>query len=234
MRFGEGDAAGVLRGEVVRDHVLHERDLSAGIALLLEPREPEHVRLQRRHDIVELVAVDVVHAHLGAAGRSAAVLTAEGLGMVRPHPGRRLRGLLPPSVDVEDVDAAVAVDVAGADAMRSVRALLANLRREPRVRSGSPDRASPIASRLRSHTRDRACRRHRCPSSPTLPRRWAPAARRPGSNPSASARLSDSRTDRVFEVDASSTSGQPSPVKSPANSSQFDEKLVEGLVESAM
>ncbi|MND05891.1 hypothetical protein D3C83_269400 [compost metagenome] len=39
---------------------------------------------------------------------------------------------------------------------------------------------------------------------------------------------------RVPEVDASSTSGQPSPVKSPANSSQFDEKLVEGFVESAM
>src|SRR5262245_11508205 len=39
---------------------------------------------------------------------------------------------------------------------------------------------------------------------------------------------------RVFDVDASRTSGQPSPVKSPANSSQFCEKLVEGLVESAM
>src|SRR5688572_11765173 len=38
---------------------------------------------------------------------------------------------------------------------------------------------------------------------------------------------------RVPEVDASNTSGQPSPVKSPANSSQLDEKLVEGLVESA-
>ena len=39
---------------------------------------------------------------------------------------------------------------------------------------------------------------------------------------------------RVPEVDASSTSGQPSPVKSPANSSQFDEKFVDGLVVSAM
>ena len=34
----------------------------------------------------------------------------------------------------------------------------------------------------------------------------------------------------VPEVDANSTSGQPSPVKSPANSSQFDENLVDGLV----
>ena len=39
---------------------------------------------------------------------------------------------------------------------------------------------------------------------------------------------------RVPEVDARSTSGQPSPVKSPANSSQFDEKFVEGFVLSAM
>ena len=39
---------------------------------------------------------------------------------------------------------------------------------------------------------------------------------------------------RVPDVDASSTSGQPSPVKSPANSSQLDEKFVDGLVESAM
>ena len=39
---------------------------------------------------------------------------------------------------------------------------------------------------------------------------------------------------RVPEVEANSTSGQPSPVKSPANSSQLDEKFVEGLVESAM
>ena len=131
MGFGEDDAAGVLRGEVVRDHVLHERDLSTGIALLLEPREPEHVRLQRRHDVVEPVAVDVVHAHLGAAGRAAAVLTAEGLGMIRPHLGRGLRRLLPPPVHVKDVDAAIAVDVAGADAVRRVRARLANLRREP-------------------------------------------------------------------------------------------------------
>src|SRR5687767_5854727 len=33
---------------------------------------------------------------------------------------------------------------------------------------------------------------------------------------------------RVPEVDARSTSGQPSPVKSPANSSQLDEKFVDG------
>src|SRR5690349_15471918 len=39
---------------------------------------------------------------------------------------------------------------------------------------------------------------------------------------------------RVPDVEASSTSGQPSPVKSPANSSQLDEKLVEGLVDCAM
>src|SRR5687767_4459262 len=39
---------------------------------------------------------------------------------------------------------------------------------------------------------------------------------------------------RVPDVDARSTSGQPSPVKSPANSSQFEEKSVDGLVVSAM
>ena len=57
--------------------MLHERDLSAGVALLLEPCEPEDMRLQRGDDVVELVAIDVVDAHLGAAGRAAAVLTAE-------------------------------------------------------------------------------------------------------------------------------------------------------------
>src|SRR6185503_15038250 len=87
-----------------------------------------------RHDVVLSIAVDVVHAHLGTAGKSASVLTAESLGMVRPHCGRRLRGLLPPPVNVEDINTPVAVDVAGADAVRRIRAFLANLRREPWAR----------------------------------------------------------------------------------------------------
>ena len=47
---------------------LHERDLAGRVALLLVPGQPEPVAFERRDDVVELVAVDVVDAHLRAAG----------------------------------------------------------------------------------------------------------------------------------------------------------------------
>src|SRR5687767_10652179 len=116
MRLGEDDSTSVLRRKVVRDHVAHEGDLSTRIALLLEPCETERMRLQRRDDVVESIAVDVVDNHLGTARRAAAVLTAERLGMIFPRSTFDLRlltcdfrlfGLLKPAVYIKDVDAAI-------------------------------------------------------------------------------------------------------------------------------
>src|SRR5688572_31636015 len=105
------------------------------------------MRLQRCDDVVEAVAIDVVHDHLRAARRAAPVLTSKLLRMIRPRwtvdfrlwtfdcglstVDCRLLRLFPPSVHIEDVDAAIAVDVAGADAMCGVSTRLTNLRREP-------------------------------------------------------------------------------------------------------
>ena len=116
---------------------------------------------------------DVVDAHLRAAGRSAAVLAAERLRVVLPHRRVGLARVLPPAVGVEDVDLAVAVDVAGADAMRDVGALIANLRREPRTGRVRRIGLRP-SNRAAAHVHEVGLvRRRRCPSSPTLQRRVA-------------------------------------------------------------
>src|SRR5690348_14853308 len=70
------------------------------------------MRLERGDDVGEAVAVDVVGVHLGAA--FAEVDGVEGpLGVVS-----EARGLLPPAACFEQVDAAVAVDVAVAETVR--------------------------------------------------------------------------------------------------------------------
>ena len=68
VRLREPDVARVLVEHAVHDDVADERDLAARVALLFVPRQPEAVTFERRHDVVELVAVDVVDAHLRAAG----------------------------------------------------------------------------------------------------------------------------------------------------------------------
>ena len=45
VRLGEGNASGVLRREVVHNHVLHEGDVPARVLLLFVPRDAERMRL---------------------------------------------------------------------------------------------------------------------------------------------------------------------------------------------
>ncbi len=68
MHLGDRHVAGVLGGVVIDDHVTLERDSAVPVALLFEPGQAESVCVQSGDHIVELVAVDVIHAQLGASG----------------------------------------------------------------------------------------------------------------------------------------------------------------------
>src|SRR2546427_3698660 len=78
---------------------------------LLEPGQAVVVRGEARDDVVQAVAVHVIHYHLCAAG-------AEGERMSNPNgiagQGRRL---FPPAAFLQDVDAAIAIRVARAQAV---------------------------------------------------------------------------------------------------------------------
>ena len=94
----------------------HERDVPLGIALLFKPSETPAVGGDRRHYIVEAVAIDVVNAHLGSAHP-------ERLWMKLPSTFRRYGGwLFPPSTAVHDVHPAITIDVANPHAVRPSKA----------------------------------------------------------------------------------------------------------------
>ena len=139
VRLREGDIAGVLRQEVVHDHVLGKRDVLVRITLLFPPREAEPVPFHRPIGVEQSIAVDVERADFRAAraalGRAPA---SEGRRMVLPRAFRRaFRRLLPPAVRVQVVGPAIAVDVANAEAMADVhapRARLGNRVRRPHRR----------------------------------------------------------------------------------------------------
>src|SRR5438874_12960468 len=77
------------------------------------------MRLQAGYDIVVPVAVHIVGVHLRSAWtflrRS---LPAQGCGMKGPRGIRRGGGVFPPAPGEHQVEAPVAIDVPGADAMR--------------------------------------------------------------------------------------------------------------------
>src|SRR5204863_8222572 len=82
----------------------------------LVPGETEPVRGERCDDVGKLVAVDVVDLHVRAGIAVAAERAlVEGPGRDRRAPC----GLLPPPVRSDEVGAAVAVDVADADAVNA-------------------------------------------------------------------------------------------------------------------
>ncbi len=66
MRLRERNAARILRREIAGNIVSLKRDHTIRRALLFEPREPESMRLQRRHNIRQSIAVDVVNPHISA------------------------------------------------------------------------------------------------------------------------------------------------------------------------
>src|ERR1017187_2864583 len=110
MRLRELDAVTVLRSVFVEDDVLAEGDVAI-LAHLLIPGEPIAVAVDAGDDIVQAVAVDVIDEHLRGSGR-------EGERMLDPDGivGQRSR-LFPPGVLLDDVNPAIAVDVAGTDAV---------------------------------------------------------------------------------------------------------------------
>src|SRR2546421_2615123 len=112
MHLGNRHVAGVLRRVVIDDHVTVERNSAVLVALLLEPGESEPVRVQPGDDVVELVAVDVVHAELGTSGTLGSAPSAERLGMINPRARDSAGRLLPPTGRLQNVDASIAVHVA--------------------------------------------------------------------------------------------------------------------------
>src|SRR5262249_50726532 len=110
MQFRESHAAGILRGEVAHDHMLLERNFAVGAFLLLEPGKSPPVGLKTGHDIIEAVAIDVIHGHL-AATRAGPIPAAEIFRMVSPWSLNTLGRLFPPPVCIDEVHPAVAIDV---------------------------------------------------------------------------------------------------------------------------
>ena len=114
MDLAEAPAVGVVFLGLAEDDVLGE----GGVGVLFEPRESIAVGFDARDDVVTTVLVHVVDMHLGSA-------YAEGRLMELPCAGGgEVLGLFIPTVGFEDVHAAVAVDVAGAVAVRILEDLL--------------------------------------------------------------------------------------------------------------
>src|SRR5260370_42314376 len=67
VEFREGNVACVLGREIAHNGVLDKRDGPILIALLLEPRQAPSVSRERGDDVIQSVAVYVVHTHLGSA-----------------------------------------------------------------------------------------------------------------------------------------------------------------------
>ena len=118
VRFRKHYTAGTFFWGMTHNHVFHKTDLPAAGALLLKPCQSPAMRLHRRHDIIQSVAVYVIHAYLRAACRGAAPL-AKRHGMVLPQGCLSILGrLLPPPIGPEDIDSSVAIDIARADPVR--------------------------------------------------------------------------------------------------------------------
>src|ERR1700729_2582423 len=99
--------------------MFHKGDFSAGVALLLKPRQSPTMCVQESNYIVQAVAVHVVYSHFAAAHKVAAK-TAEYLWMIGPaFLTAASRRLLPPTVWVHDIQTAVPVDVADPNPMGS-------------------------------------------------------------------------------------------------------------------
>jgi hypothetical protein len=60
VHLREGDAAGILGGEITHDQMLDERNFAGGIALLLVPGQSPTVCAQARNYVVEAVAIEIV------------------------------------------------------------------------------------------------------------------------------------------------------------------------------
>lgn len=114
--------------------------LEGAVFVLFEPGESVAVGLDARDDVITAVFVHVVHVHLGAA-------LAE-VGRVELPVGvlRGVGGLLVPAIRFKDVDTPIAVDVAGAVAVRVPEDFLVIglVPRRDRTEAGLAERVLPI------------------------------------------------------------------------------------------
>ena len=136
MDLAEALAVGVVFLGLAEDDVL----LEGAVGVLFEPGQAVAVGLDARDDVVTSVLVHVVDVHLGATDTE--------IGGVELPVGvlGNIGGLFIPAVGFEDVHAAVAVDVAGAVAVRILEDLLVVglvLRRD-RTEAGLAERILPI------------------------------------------------------------------------------------------
>ena len=97
---------------------LIEASRTGRVALLLEPGETPSVPVERRHDVVPAVAVDIVDVNLTAAGALRASPTAKRHGVIRPESlCRTACRLLPPTSGLQNVGTSVTVHVTDAARM---------------------------------------------------------------------------------------------------------------------
>src|SRR5215831_1257282 len=132
---------------IAHDHVPYPFDCAGSIPLLLKPRQAPSMRVKARNDIGKTVAVDVIYEDVGAPGfcnhllRLAAFAFgivgcdidtgAERSAMEFPECFSSCRRLFPPTGSIKDIDAAIAVDVSIAKAMRSPQVLFRDSVKRP-------------------------------------------------------------------------------------------------------
>ena len=156
----------------IHDHVHLPGDRPLAAPLLLEPREARSVREQAGDDVGQLVAVDVVGEHVGAADEGIRAAP-ERHRVELPRPAGRAGGrLFPPAAALNDVGLAVAVDVAVAIAVPAPVALVGDRVERPALRricARLRDADHAGRRRCRSTSAARACRRHRCRRAASFP-----------------------------------------------------------------
>ncbi len=111
MALGELDAIAVFGGVFVQNQVFAEGDVAVLLDLFV-PGQPVAMGADGGDDVVQAVAIDIIDDHLGAA-----VAKVEGV-LDPDRVALEGCGLLPPAVLFEDIDAAIAVDIAAAQAVR--------------------------------------------------------------------------------------------------------------------
>src|SRR3954452_11969653 len=121
MRFRERHIPGVFGRKIAHDVVVHERNGSRVVTLLLKPGKSPSVRCNRRHDVGQAITVYVVDTHLSPT-------IAECCLMIFPDTiFCTLCGLFPPAAAVHDIHATVPVYVAYAHPMGSSKARFGNV-----------------------------------------------------------------------------------------------------------
>src|SRR5581483_11882527 len=111
----EMHARGIIRGSGAGDHVLFEADFAIGAHLLI-PNDAVAMGIEAGDDVVESIAIDIIGEHLRGPRGSRARREWERMEFPNRIAAKR-GGLLPPAIFFQEIHAAVAIDIAQADAM---------------------------------------------------------------------------------------------------------------------